>query len=152
MTFLLDTDTFVFLARGMKTRHAPTARQRELAQMAARIFDRCRRRKQAGHTLALSAITVAELEFGARESGGYEAEIAGVRGLFAPFSLLDFDATDCAAQYGLVRSALESAGTPIGSLDTLIAAHALAAGATLVTNNTAEFSRVRGLAVENWTQ
>ena len=152
MTFLLDTDTFVFLVRGMKPRHAPTARQRERAQMAGRIFDRCRRRKQSGHTLALSATTVAELEFGARESGNHAAEIASVRGLLAPFSLLDFDAAGCAIQYGLVRSALESAGTPIGSMDTLIAAHALAAGATLVTNNAAEFSRVRGLTVEKWTE
>lgn len=152
MTFLLDTDTFVFLARGMKPRAAPTARQRDMAQMAARIFDRCRRRKVAGHQLALSAITVAELEFGARESGRYGTEIATVRGLLAPFVLLDFDAAGCAVRYGEVRSALESAGTPIGSLDTLIAAHALAAGATLVTNNSGEFSRVPGLHVENWAK
>lgn len=74
-----------------------------------------------------------------------------VRGLLAPFTLLDFDAVDCAAQYGSVHSALEAAGTPIGSMDTMIAAHAMAVGATLVTNNGEEFGRVRGLVVENWT-
>ena len=50
----------------------------------------------------------------------------------------------------MVRAALERAGTPIGALDTLIAAHALSLGAALVTNNTREFGRIPGLAVANW--
>ena len=52
--------------------------------------------------------------------------------------------------YGDLRSDLERLGEPIGSLDTLIAAHALSVNAVLVTNNTREFSKVRGLQLENW--
>jgi tRNA(fMet)-specific endonuclease VapC len=54
--------------------------------------------------------------------------------------------------YGEIRSDLEKRGTPIGSLDTMIAAHARALGAVLVTNNVREFSRVEGLQVENWAE
>ena len=54
------------------------------------------------------------------------------------------------AEYGGIRSELEAAGKPIGSNDLLIAAHAYAAGVTIVTANTAEFKRIRGLVVENW--
>jgi tRNA(fMet)-specific endonuclease VapC len=53
--------------------------------------------------------------------------------------------------YGALRASLEIAGTPIGSLDALIAAHALSLGATVVTNNTREFSRVPRLNIEDWS-
>jgi len=56
----------------------------------------------------------------------------------------------CAERYGIIRSELESAGTPIGPNDLMIAATALAHGATLVTNNVKEFSRVAGLRLEDW--
>ena len=56
----------------------------------------------------------------------------------------------CAEEYARIRGELERAGTPIGVLDMMIAAAAKVAGATLVTNNTAHFSRVRGLKIENW--
>ena len=63
---------------------------------------------------------------------------------------LPFDAA-AATTYGRLRAKLAACGTPIGSLDTLIAAHAMALGATLVTINLREFSRVENLAVEDWT-
>ena len=66
-----------------------------------------------------------------------------------PLEILDFSAK-AAVEYGRVRSALEKQGTPIGSLDMLIAAHAISVGAVLVTNNTNEFNRVSGLKTENW--
>jgi tRNA(fMet)-specific endonuclease VapC len=68
-----------------------------------------------------------------------------------PLAIVDFDpsAADC---YGRIRADLERQGTPIGPLDTLIAAHALSLGLPLVTNNTAEFRRVPGLVIEDWTQ
>jgi tRNA(fMet)-specific endonuclease VapC len=53
-------------------------------------------------------------------------------------------------EYGAIRSELEVSGTPIGSNDLLIAAHACATGATIVTANVDEFKRIRGLNVENW--
>lgn len=65
-------------------------------------------------------------------------------------AILSFD--DCAAEeYGQIRVDLERKGTPIGPLDTLIAAHARSRGLTLVTNNTREFFRVENLPVEDWT-
>ena len=67
----------------------------------------------------------------------------------APLDILPFDES-AIWQYGELRTLLESQGRPIGSMDTLIAAHALAMGAVLVTNNVREFERVPGLVVENW--
>jgi tRNA(fMet)-specific endonuclease VapC len=72
-----------------------------------------------------------------------------VQGLLETIPVLSLDMpTD--AQYGLIRAELEAAGQTIGMNDLLIASHALALGLTLVTDNTSEFSRVRGLKVENW--
>jgi tRNA(fMet)-specific endonuclease VapC len=151
MTYLLDTNIVVFMVRGLKLRPNPDARQRERHRRATRILDRARKQKAAGHQVALSAITVAELEFGARNSGNYEAELDATRRAITPFVLLPFDAENCTAQYGAVRHELESSGRSIGSLDTLIAAHALAVGATLVTSDIDEFSRVPGLKCEDWS-
>ena len=66
-----------------------------------------------------------------------------------PLTIVDFDA-GAAKMYGKVRAILEKQGTPIGSLDTLIAAHALSLQITLITNNVREFSRVPNLKLENW--
>jgi tRNA(fMet)-specific endonuclease VapC len=152
VTYLLDTDTFIYLMRGLKITEAKQPRQREWRLIGRRIFEHARKLESAGHEVALSALSVAELEFGARKSGDYAHEMAMVRRILTPFALLDFDAQGCAAHYGEVRHTLESAGKGIGGLDTLIAAHALAAGATLVTNNLAEFERVPGLRLENWAE
>lgn len=64
--------------------------------------------------------------------------------------IIPFD-EQAARPYGEIRAALEKAGTPIGSMDMLIAAHAVSLGVTLATNNTREFSRVPGLTVVDWT-
>ncbi len=151
MTYLLDTNIVVFMVRGLKVRANPNAQQRDRHRVALRILERARRQKAAGHEIALSAITVAELEFGARNSGDYETELDATRRAITPFTHLPFDADDCATHYGATRHKLESSGKAIGSLDTLIAAHALALGATLVTNDTTEFARVPGLKCEDWT-
>ena len=63
--------------------------------------------------------------------------------------MLDFDA-EAAEQYGRIRAYLEQKGTLVGPMDRLIAAHALAEGLVLVTNNTREFARIEGLKLENW--
>lgn len=150
MTYLLDTDTLIFMVRGLKIRAPSNGRQRQRQVMARRIFETGRGKALAGHEVALSAITVAEMEFGARNSGHYEEEIEVVRLVMSPFALLDFDASSCAARYGEIRHKLASLGTPIGNMDLFIAAHARALNATLVTNNIAEFSRIHGLTCENW--
>ena len=151
MTYLLDTNIVVFMVRGLKVRQNPNTQQREPHRIASRILGRAQKQKAAGHEVALSANTVAELEFGAWNSGDYQTELDATRRAITPFLLLPFDAEDCAAHYGVIRHRLESSGKPIGSLDTLIAAQALALGATLITNDTTEFARVLGLRCEDWS-
>ena len=100
--------------------------------------------------VGLSAVTVSELEFGAYNSGDYDAEIIAVRRILTPFEVFDYDGVTSPAHYGRVRHELERAGQTIGAMDLLIAAHALALAATLVTNNIAHFQRVSGLSVVRW--
>lgn len=150
MIYLLDTDTFIFLLRGMKLAAPKDERERQRHRIARRIEARCRKRQAAGDAVGLSAITVAELEYGAQNSGDYAREIGGVRKTLTPFQTWDFDATAGAEHYGAVRHALEKAGIPIGAMDLLLAAQARALGATFVTNNTSHFARVTELACENW--
>jgi len=145
MIYLLDTDLLIFLIRGLKT----TRRHRN-RQQAATLMQRCRKAQTAGDSVGLSARTVSELEFGARNSRNYEDEIAAVHKILMPFDLYDYDAVACPEQYGRIRQELEAAGQNVGSMDLLIAAHALALGGTLVTNNDAHFSRVDRLIVVNW--
>lgn len=152
MICLLDTDTLIFMVRGLKVISPRNAQEKERLKIARRLVARCQERQAAGDVIGLSAITVAELEFGARHSGNYEREMAAVRKVLAPFVAHDFDATRAAEHYGEVRQSLEAAGAPIGAMDLLIAGHAKALGAALVTNNTAHFSRVPGLVCENWTK
>jgi len=102
-------------------------------------------------TVAVSSITVAELQYGVAKSAQPEQNALALAAFLAPLDVEPFD--DVAATvYGTVRAELERAGTPIGSLDMLIASHALALGRTIVTNNTREFRRITGLKVENWTE
>jgi tRNA(fMet)-specific endonuclease VapC len=99
--------------------------------------------------VGLSTITVAELQVGVRKSRdpGRNAEALAL--FLLPLEIAAFDYA-AAEAYGHIRAALESAGTQIGPLDTLIAGHAVSLKATLVTNYVAEFSRVPGLRIENW--
>ena len=98
--------------------------------------------------LGLSSVTVAELAFGVAKSGSARNQKA-LEQFLEPLEIADFDLS-AALVYGRLRAALEAAGTPIGPLDTQIAAHALALGVTLVSNNQREFSRVPGLRLEDW--
>ena len=98
--------------------------------------------------VAISSITGAELSFGVEKSGSSRNRQA-LDKFLAPLDILSFDEAAMRA-YGPLRSHLEGQGTPIGSMDMLIAAHALALDATLVTNNAREFHRVPGLVLENW--
>ena len=129
--FMLDTNICVALLRGR----------------AARVFDRLR--KHAPDEVAISTITLAELQYGVAESARPAHNAALLAQFCAPLAILPFD-NQAAEIYGPIRAALELAGRPIGPLDTLIAAHALALGRTLVTDNEREFRRVAGLNVENW--
>ena len=101
--------------------------------------------------LRLSVVVVAELRYGADHSAHRRANHARIDALIEEIETLDFDLR-AAASYGRLRARLEARGTPIGPNDMLIAAHALSRGLTLVTDNTVEFRRVKGLKVDNWRE
>ncbi len=101
--------------------------------------------------LRLSVVVVAELRYGADHSARRRANHARIDALIEEIETLDFDLR-AAASYGRVRAQLEVGGTPIEPNDMLIAAHALSRGLTVVTDNTVEFRRVKGLKVENWRE
>jgi tRNA(fMet)-specific endonuclease VapC len=98
--------------------------------------------------ICTSIIVAAELRYGCAKSGSKRL-LKAVEDLLGEIGVLPFD-VPADAEYGAIRSQLEAAGKPIGGNDLLIAAHARAAGATIVTANTGEFKRVRGLRIENW--
>jgi tRNA(fMet)-specific endonuclease VapC len=99
---------------------------------------------------ALSVITFGELVFGAEKSAQRAAALELLRELAQVLPVLGLPET-AAEAYGAIRAELERKGQMIGNNDLWIAAHAKAAGLTLVTNNEREFRRVRGLKVQNWT-
>ncbi len=106
---------------------------------------------RSGTPVAISAIVLFELWYGAAKSNRLQRNAATIADFLAgPIGLLNFDAED-AREAGDVRAALQRAGTPIGAYDVLIAAQARRRGAFLVTANTREFHRVPGLKIEDWT-
>ena len=132
MKWLLDTNVCIAVIR-----RRPESALRRL------------RGKQVGQ-VGLSTITLAELQFGAAKSQQPAKARAALREFLLPLEVVTFDEA-AADAYGTVRAAMEKKGRPIGPLDTLIAAHALALGTVLVTSNTREFRRVPGLSVEDWS-
>lgn len=126
--FLLDTNTVSFIVRGS---------QPGLLQ---------RLRRHPVNAVAISSVTEAELLYGLAR----KPEAAAVQTFLKHVQSLPWD-SQAATRYGVLRAQLEAAGTPLGNLDTLIAAHALAAGATLVTHDRA-FRQVPGLAIEDWIE
>jgi len=129
--FLLDTDICSYAMR----------------RASARTVERI-----SAHTvgeLKVSAVTQFELEYGARRSARANELMTVVELFLANVEILPFDFAAARRAAG-VRAALAASGRPIGQYDILIAGHALSLGATLVTNNVAEFRRVDGLRIENW--
>jgi tRNA(fMet)-specific endonuclease VapC len=99
----------------------------------------------------MSVVTKSELLHGV-EISPRRAQDAAALAAFLPY-VETLDLPDAAAlHYAEIRADLKKRGTPIGANDLFIAAHARTLGLTLVTNNTAEFERVKGLTLENWTQ
>jgi tRNA(fMet)-specific endonuclease VapC len=101
--------------------------------------------------VAVSVVTEGELRTGAAKSSSTGKTLRLIENFLRPLLILEFTSQD-AIVYAGVRAKLERAGTPIGPLDTLIAAQAVARDLTLVSNNVREFRRVSGLRVENWTE
>ena len=127
--FMLDTDSVSFAIRGQ-------------GRVGARIV------QHQPPELCISAITVAELRYGADLLGARRLH-ESIDRFVGDFEILPFNDA-CTWRYGAIASELAKRGTPIGDFDVLIAAHAVTVDATLVTNNVKHFSRVRGLRVENW--
>jgi tRNA(fMet)-specific endonuclease VapC len=131
MIYLLDTNICIYMIRN----HPP--------QVIARI-------KSCGvGDVAVSAITLAELEYGATKSSRPDQNREALLVFASPLEILPFD-DNAALHYGDMRTYLERSGQSIRAMDMLIAAHARSIPLTLVTNNTREFSRVPNLLVENW--
>jgi tRNA(fMet)-specific endonuclease VapC len=101
--------------------------------------------------IAVSSIVAHELYFGAYKSQKVDFNLETLRLLFTDIVILDLDREDARAA-GEIRAGLKRQGTPIGPYDVLIAGQALARGLPLVTNNTAEFERIVGLRLEDWTR
>jgi tRNA(fMet)-specific endonuclease VapC len=130
--YMLDTDTCSYI---MKRSNAAVVKRLE----AVPVSDVC-----------MSVITKAELLYGV-ELSPRRAQDAAALAAFLPYvEVLDFS-DDAALHYAEIRADLKKRGSLIGANDLFIAAHARALDLTLVTNNTAEFERVNGLAIENWT-
>jgi tRNA(fMet)-specific endonuclease VapC len=130
LRYLLDSDICIYLMK----RKSP----RLLARM-----------DRMAPTCAISFIVYGELRFGEASSKHRVAASAHLAALLEAIQVLPLP-LDAASRYGEIRADLQRRGTPIGANDTWIAAHALAANLTLVTNNEREFKRVAGLRVENW--
>ena len=101
--------------------------------------------------ICISSVTYAELVHGAEKSKAIEKNRVALALLLANIEIMNFDSL-AAESYGKIRADLEKAGTPIGPFDMMIAGHAMALGYIVVTNNTKEFERVKGLKLENWTE
>ena len=99
--------------------------------------------------IGISSITLSELRYGVAKSARREKNTKALAEFIVPLEVVPFD-EEAALAYGDIRAYLEKAGTPIGSMDMLIAAHALSLGIPLVTNNTREFIRVPALNIIEW--
>jgi tRNA(fMet)-specific endonuclease VapC len=130
--FILDTDTCSYI---MKRSHPLVIKRLQ----AVPVGDVC-----------MSVVTKAELLYGVELSPRRAHDAAAVAAFLPYVETLDFT-DDAATHYAEIRADLKKRGAMIGANHLFIAAHARAQGLTLVTNNTAEFERVNGLAIENWT-
>jgi tRNA(fMet)-specific endonuclease VapC len=130
--YMLDTDTCSYIMK--RSNHAVLKRLRDVPV----------------HDVCISVITKSELLYGVELSPRRQQDEAALAAFLAYVEVLEFP-DRASAHYAAIRSDLKKQGAMIGANDLFIAAHARSLGLTLVTNNTREFSRVRNLAIENWT-
>ncbi|RJQ79191.1 MAG: type II toxin-antitoxin system VapC family toxin [Desulfobacteraceae bacterium] len=133
MQFMLDTDTCIYIIK----------------RKPLEVIDRFKRTEIS--QIGISSITLSELQYGVSKSSRPEQDQMALAQFVAPLEILPFE-EEAAQCYGDLRVHLERKGTPIGSLDMLIAAHALSVSCTLVTNNEKEFGRIPSLKIENWAK
>lgn len=130
MKYMLDTNICIYAQKQFKN-----------------VLDNIKNNWQDG--IVISTITLAELQYGVEASVNREKNAVSLMKFLSIVGVLPFD-DYAAAEYGKIRSDLRKKGTPIGTMDMLIAAHARAEGLIVVTNNTREFERVDGIKLENW--
>ncbi len=133
--FMLDTDTCIFLMRGESPALAAKVQSVPLQQQV------------------MSAVTFAELTYGVQASAAAKRKQnqSVLDSLVLHLAVLDWP-QDAAKHYAEIRTDLKKRGAQLGAADLMIAAHARAMGAIVVTNNVKDFERVKGLEVENWTK
>lgn len=131
MNYLLDTNICIYLIK----RKPPQVLQRFRQLQPGSVF--------------ISSVTTSELYYGAQKSQRVQTNLEALNNFLLPFRIVDYDES-ASFLYGELRADLEKRGQPIGPLDMMIAAHALSLDVPLVTNNTKEFERVKGLKLENW--
>ncbi len=131
MRFMLDTNICIYIIKQKPPNVIERFYQTEISE------------------ISISSITLSELFYGVSKSSKPEQNQIALTQFIAPLDILSYD-DEAAQYYGELRVHLEKQGRPIGSLDMLIAAHALSATCVLVTNNEKEFTRVPKLKIENW--
>jgi tRNA(fMet)-specific endonuclease VapC len=136
MAWLLDTNTCIYLLTG----NQPDFQRNILAKLDA---------LPRNERPLISSVVLSELQYGVRKSRWRKANQALLDEFMLDFDVSDYDAS-AAVFYGELRTDLEKRGKPIGPMDMMIAAHALSLEANLVTHNTREFARVKGLRLEDW--
>jgi tRNA(fMet)-specific endonuclease VapC len=133
MNYLLDTNICIYVIK----KKPPAVLKRLQSKQPEQI--------------AISTITLAELEYGITRSQYPDRNRVALLEFLFPFTILDFDQM-ASVDYGRIRSFLESKGRPIGPMDLLLAAQAKSRNLILVTNNEKEFKRIDGLRIENWAR
>lgn len=133
MRYMLDTDICIYLVKRKPPDVLERFKQAEISE------------------ISISSITLSELFYGVSKSSKPEQNFMALTQFVAPLELLPFG-SEAAQYYGTLRAHLEKKVMPIGSLDMLIAAHALSIDSTLVTNYEKELNRVPKLKVENWVK
>jgi tRNA(fMet)-specific endonuclease VapC len=133
--YMLDTDTCIFLMRGESPALAAKVQSVPLQQQV------------------MSVVTYAELTYGVQACAAAKRKQnqSVLDNLALHLAVLDWP-QEAAQHYGEIRLDLKKRGAQLGAADLMIAAHAKAMGATIVTNNTKDFGRIKGLQVENWTK
>ena len=130
MKFMLDTNVCIYIIKRKPADLLERFKQTDISE------------------ISISSITLSELFYGVSKSSKPEQNFMALTQFVAPLEILPFGG-EASQYYGDLRAYLERLGTPIGSLDMLIAAHALSLASTLVTNNEKEFNRVPNLKIEN---
>jgi tRNA(fMet)-specific endonuclease VapC len=133
MTYLLDTNICIYL----------------INKKPPIVLDHIRSKQP--DEVAISTITIAELEYGVLRSKYPDQNRIALLEFLVPFSIIDFDQIS-ATQYGYIRKELEPKGKLIGPMDLLLAAQAIARNLIFVTNNEKEFVRIKKLRIENWAK